>query len=413
MIDRRKFLALTGTALGASVTHFESEARASSLSSADAAAEESFDPWVEIEADAIRNNVREIYRFTKGCRLLAVAKNNANGIGLREIGPILDGMDEVFGLAVARVDEALLLRDAGARKPIVLMAHASEDEAEELVSRGVRLSPFHDDAKQELTRLAQRIGRGVPVHLYIDTGMNRAGMPYTRALPWIEELAATEGVEIEGTYTMFSGARRDGIDFDREHLRRFQELVAQAQAKRIDLGLLHGAPSRQVTTLLESHELDLVRPGGAIYGMPTYRNDREGNEIMDIRPVFRVRARVARVERLREGDGVTFGHNYVASRSTWVAMLPVGHTDGYPRNAAGKTQVLIGERLYPVIGVVSSNHTIVEIGEEKSVEVGDVATVIGPDHAEITPIAVAEKTDLQRDYWIMTKLSALLKRKVV
>jgi alanine racemase len=322
-------------------------------------------------------------------------------------------MDEVFGLAVARVDEALLLRGEGVQKPIVLMAHASDDEAGELVASGVRLSVFHDDAKEKLVRLARRTGRPVPVHLYIDTGMNRAGMPYDRALPWIEELAGSESVEIEGTYTMFSGAKRDGVDFDQEHLRRFQEIVAQAKAKGINLGLLHGAPSRQVTTLLESHKLDLVRPGGAIYGMPTYRNDPEGNEIMDIRPVFRVRARVARIERLREGDGVSFGHNYVATRPTWVAMLPVGHTDGYPRNAAGKTQVLIGGRLYPVIGVVSSNHTIVEIGDEKTVGIGDIATLIGPDDPEITPIAIAEKTDLQRDYWIMTKLNALLRRKVV
>ncbi len=410
MLDRRNFLTLTGTALGVTAIRPESVAHAEG---AETNVESSFDPWVEIEADAIRNNVREIYRFTKGCRLLAVAKNNANGIGLREIGPILDGMDEVFGLAVARVDEALLLRKEGVQKPIVLMAHASDDEAGELVAAGVRLSPFHDDAKEKLERLARRTGRPVPVHLYIDTGMNRAGMPYHRALPWIEELAGSESVEIEGTYTMFSGAKRDGVDFDQEHLRRFQELVGQAKAKGIDLGLLHGAPSRQVTTLLESHKLDLVRPGGAIYGMPTYRTDPKGNEIMDIRPVFRVRARVARLERLREGDGVSFGHNYIASRPTWVAMLPVGHTDGYPRNAAGKTQVLIDGRLYPVIGVVSSNHTIVEIGEEKVVEIGDIATLIGPDHPEITPIAVAEKTGLQRDYWIMTKLSALLRRKVV
>lgn len=413
MIDRRKFLALAGTALGASVTRFETEAHANASPGTDATFEGSFDPWVEIDAESIRNNVREIFRFTKGCRLLAVAKNNANGIGLREIGPILDGMDEVFGLAVARVDEALTLREVGTLKPIVLMAHASDEEAAVLVAHGVRLSPFHDDAGQKLTWLAQRTGRPVPVHLYIDTGMNRAGMPYTRALPWIADLAGSESVEIEGTYTMFSGAKRDGRDFDQEHLRRFLELVKQAQAKGIDLGLLHGAPSRQVTTLPESHQLDLVRPGGAIYGMPTYRNDREGREIMDIRPVFRLRTRIARLEQLRQGDGVSFGHNYIATRPTWVAMLPVGHTDGYPRNAAGKTRVLIGERLYPVIGVVSSNHTIVEIGEGKAVEVGDVATLIGPDHPEITPITIAERTGLERDYWIMTKLSALLRRKVV
>lgn len=373
---------------------------------------ESFDPWVEIIADAIRHNVQELHRRS-GCRLLAVIKNNANGIGLREIGPILDPMEEVYGLAVARVDEALALREVGVQKPIVLMAHASGDEAELLVREGVMLSPFHDDAPARLEELAERVGRPVPVHLYIDTGMNRVGLPYRRALPWIEALAASPGVEIEGTYTMFSGAERDGENFDETHLARFWTLVDEARTRGIDLGLLHGAPSYQVASLPESFQLDLIRPGGAIYGLESYRRDPDGREIMDIQPVFRLRARVVRVERLETGDGVSFGHRYIAKRPTWIAALPVGHTDGYPRTAAGKTSVLIGEKLYPIIAVVSSNHTIVEVGDDKTVAVGDVATLVGPDAPEIRPKAVAVATGLDRDYWIMTKLNALLYRKVV
>ena len=377
----------------------------------------SFDPWVEILADAIRNNVRELHRYS-GCRLLAVIKNNANGIGLRDIGPILDPMEEVYGLAVARVDEALALREVGVAKPIVLMAHASPKEAEVLVRAGVTLSPFHDDALPTLEAIAERVGHPVSVHPYIDTGMNRVGMPYRRALPWLQKLAASPGVRIDGTYTMFSGAQRDGENFDETHLARFLTLVDEASTSGIELGLLHGAPSSQVTSLPSSFQLDLIRPGGAIYGLVANRTDPEGQEIMDIQPVFRLRARVARVERLETGDGVSFGHRYIAERPTWIAALPVGHTDGYPRPAQGqaaegKTFVRIGERLYPIIAIVSSNHTIVEIGDEKTVSIGDVATLIGPDAPEITPRSVAVATGFDREYWIMTKLNALLTRKVV
>ncbi len=322
-------------------------------------------------------------------------------------------MDEVYGLAVARADEALALREVGVKKPIVLMAHASRDEAELLVREGVTLSPFHDDARVELERLAERMGRPIPVHLYIDTGMNRVGMPYRRALSWMERLAESEAVSIDGTCTMFSGAMRDGENFDEEHLARFLTLVDEARTRGIELGLLHGAPSSQVARFPPSHQLDLIRPGGAIYGLESYRTDGEGREIMDIQPVFRVRARVVRVERLETGDGVSFGHRYIAKRPTWIAAIPVGHTDGYPRNAAGKTSVLIGEKLYPLIGVVSSNHTIGEVGEQRTVDVGDVATLVGPDEPEIRPKAIAVSTGLERDYWIMTKLNALLYRKVV
>ena len=118
-MNRREFIASASSVGALSLT--SADTPTGRLRAPDA---DSFDPWVEIIADAIRNNVRELHRHS-GCRLLAVIKNNANGIGLRDIGPILDPMDEVYGLAVARVDEALALREVGVTKPIVLMARGS------------------------------------------------------------------------------------------------------------------------------------------------------------------------------------------------------------------------------------------------------------------------------------------------
>ncbi|MFC2164297.1 alanine racemase [Acidobacteriota bacterium] len=415
MINRRVFMTAMGSIAGAlaarkALSGTNGDKSISGLRKPDPG---SFDPWVEVIADAIRNNVKEIYRYTKGCRLLAVAKNNANGIGLRQVGPILDQMDEVFGIAIVRIDEALTLIDAGVKKPIIMMAPVCDAEAEVLVRKGVRLCPFHDSSKKQLEKLAISLNKPIPVHLFVDTGMNREGMPYDRALPWIEDIAGSKAVKIEGTCTMFSGAERDGAEFDKEHLRRFMELIKKMKEKGIDPGLLHGAPSSQITSIPETHKLDLVRPGGAIYGMANYRNDPDGNPIMDIQPVFRLRARVARVERMQKGEGVSFYHRYIAERPTWIAMIPTGHTDGYPKDAAGNCKVMIGDKLYPVIGIISSNHTIVEVGQEKTVSIGDIATLTGPDHPDISPIAVATQAGIERDYWIMTKLNALLHRRVV
>jgi len=415
MINRRDFLFSSGAILGGLRAGPENRSapKAKPGSAPRLPDPESFDPWVEIVADAIRNNVREIRRFS-GLRLLAVIKNNANGIGLSQIGPILDAMDDVHSLAVARVGEALDLRAAGVKKPILIMAHASDKEAGELARQDVRLTLFHDDALRQVERLASSLNRPVAVHLKIDTGMNRIGMRFERALPWIEGLAASKAVRIEGFYTMFSGGKtEEGRRADLVHLSRFLDIVKKAKEKGINPGLLHGAPSIQVVNVPETHKLDLTRPGGAIYGLDAYRTNAAGEPIMNILPVFRLRARVVRVEKLREGDGVSFDHRFVAKKPTWIATLPVGHTDGYPRDAPGKASVLIGDAVYPVIAVISSNHTIVEIGDEKRVEVGDIATLVGPDHPDITPIAVATRCGLGRDYWIMTKLNALLRRRVV
>ncbi len=371
-----------------------------------------FDPWVEVIGDAVRHNVAELHRYA-GRPLLAVTKNNANGIGIAQVGPILDSMDEIFGLAVVRVREALALREAGVTKPILMMAHVAGEEAEKLIGLGVRLSPFHDDAAEQFADLARRTGGPVPVHVFVDSGMNRIGMPYERAADWVADLAGSDAVSIEGAYTMFSGAIRDGDVFDLEHLRRFLAVIAEVRDRGIDPGLLHGAPSDQLMRSPEVNVLDLIRPGGAIYGLNEYRTDPAGAPIMDLRPVFRLRARIVRVEQLQTGEGVSFHHRYRAERPTWVATIPVGHTDGYPKDAAGNVQALVGERLYPVVGLVSSNHTIIEVGEEATVAVGDIATLVGPDREEITPIAVARRTGLARDYWVMTKLNPLLARTVL
>ncbi len=129
----------------------------------------------------------------------------------------------------------------------------------------------------------------------------------------------------------------------------------------------------------------------------------------ELRPAVRLRARVVRVERLRTGDGVSYGQNYVARRPTWIATLPAGHTDGVPRESVEGAQVLIGGRLYPVIGAVSASHTIVEVGEEPTVAIGDVATLVGPDHPEIHPNAVAAATG-RSVYDILMHLSPSLPR---
>ena len=126
--------------------------------------------------------------------------------------------------------------------------------------------------------------------------------------------------------------------------------------------------------------------------------------------MYRLRAPVVRVELLAAGEGASFHHRYRADEPTWIATLPIGHTDGYPRGAANKATVLIGDALYPVIAEVSSNHTILEIGPDKTVEVGDIATLVGPDRSEVTPDTVARSSGLERDYWLTTKLNPLLKR---
>jgi alanine racemase len=369
------------------------------------ASESGFDPWLEIDAAAVRRNVKESARLAGGRPILAVVKNNAYGLGDEILGPLLDACDEIEGIACVRVHEALAMRKAGVSKPILNMAEVSVEEAVELARHDVRPSLWLDDAGERMDQAAKKLGRPLAAELYLDCGMGREGMPDYRALAWIEDLARRKSVRIDGTYMMFVHE----LEFDREQLARFMKVTGEAKSGNVALGRLHTAPTYELFFLPESH-LDAVRVSGALFGL--YPSEAKAREMAKLEPVFRLRARIVRLERLRPGDSASFGRRYIAERPTWLALLPIGHTDGYPTGAASHSKVLIGGRLYPVVAVVSSTHTLVEIGDEKTVEVGDVATLIGPDDPAIHPETIAEQTGTAY-FTLITKLSALLPRRLV
>lgn len=341
-----------------------------------------FDPWVEVHPSALTHNVGVVSRLTEGRPILAVIKNNAYGLGLVEAARLLVQHEEIAGLAVVRPEDAIVLRDAGIEHDVLLMGMAPDDAVGELVARGVRLSLYLGD---DATRLPPLTGGRAPIaaHVYLDTGMSRMGMPYHRAGPWLEELSRGGAFRIEGAYMGFT----EETDFDREQLARFRSVADAAAAAGRPLGRLHAASSNGVYHLPEAR-LDMVRPGIALFGGYPSRADEE-RAIGELEPAVSLRCRVVRVERLREGDSVSYGRAWVAERPTWIATLPAGHVDGYPRSAVAGARVAIGEATYPVIGAVSASHVIIEIGAERTVAVGDVATLVGRGPADVHPNEVA------------------------
>jgi len=346
-----------------------------------------FDPWLEIDAAALRSNVAVVSGLAGKRPILAVIKNNAYGLGLTTVASILDPMPQIKGFAVVKAEAAIALRDAGIRKPVLLMGLFSDRDGEELLRRDIQLSICTDDSASRIARAAKKAGQPAAAHIYLDTGMSRMGIPYFRALPVLRKLRGLE-INIEGTFTGFT----EESDFDREQLGRFIEITDAARARGIELGSLHAASSHAIFNYADSH-LDQVRPGIALFG--AYPSDFESERsIATLTPAMRLKARVVRVEQLRAGDSVSYGRNYIAEKSTWIATIPVGHTDGMPREAVNGAHVVVNDLPYPVIGAVSASHTIIEVGAERSVNIGDVATLLGPGHPTIHPNQLADVTGI-------------------
>ena len=380
-IDRRRFLhGMAAAGAGVALPRRKTKTAAAQIPDA------RFDPWVEVDTGALAHNVGVVSRLTSGRPILAVVKNNAYGLGLDVATGLLAAHDAVAGFAVVKPEDAIALRDAGVDRPVLLMGYAPDEAIPDLVGHRVRLSLYLDD---DARRIPERSpgGGGILAHIYLDTGMSRMGMPYHRALPWMTELAESGAFSITGTYMAFT----EEADFDRQQIARFESVVGDARQRGLELGRLHAASSNGVYHLPEAH-LDLVRPGIALFGGYPSRPDEE-RAIAELRPAVSLKCRVVRVEQIREGDSVSYGRSYVADAPTWIATLPSGHVDGYPRSAVQGAHVAIGDATYPVIGAVSASHTIVEIGAEPSVGVGDVATLVGSAAEVVHPNQVARASE--------------------
>lgn len=364
----------------------------------------SFDPWVEIHAANLAHNVAEIHRRVGGRPILAVIKNNGYGAGVATVGRLLDPIDAVGGLAVVKLQEAVALREAGVRKPVLLMGPCDERDLEEAARRDI-MPMVYTPIGAALDRLAARLQRPVPLHICVDTGIGRVGVPYREAADLIRDLARRASVRLSGIMMTFT----EDPAFDREQLARFTTLCDTLSREKIALGPRHAASS----FALFQHPaafLDMVRPGMAVFGVysePEFRN----MGTMALRPVVGLRTRVAYVKQLAAGESAGYNRAYVAAKDVWVATLPVGHADGWPRAAARGARIAINGRLYPVIASVSASHTIVELGPEPTAATGDVATCFGWD-AGARPEDVAAACGASV-YDLLMHLNPLLPRRVV
>lgn len=381
-VSRRGFI--NTLAAGAALSVLPKSIRANDISVKPS--KDRFDPWLEIDPEALKYNVKQLYEQSGNRPVLAVVKNNGYGLGTENIASILEDMPEIAGFADVKTQSCISLRQGGVKKPILLMGMPSDNAYDSLVDGNIQVAIYTQDVLKNLTKAARGQQKVHDVHIYVDTGMSRMGVPYHKALPFVKEVNSNSSMKIIGSFMGFT----EDADFDKEQLTKFVDLAKVAKDQSYSMGKLHAASSNAIFHFPQA-ALDMVRPGIGIYGAyPTYF--KKEKEIKTLRVAYKLKARIVRVEQLRKGDGVSYGRNYIAEKPTWIATLPIGHADGYLRKAVGNAKVFINQKLYPVIGAVSASHTIIEIGDEEKVKIGDEAILVGPDHAEVHPNHLSDVT---------------------
>jgi alanine racemase len=327
--------------------------------------------WAEIDLGALRHNVRLLDRTIGDAELMGVVKGYAYGHGNPACAAaMLEAGATRIG--VARVAEALHLRDAGIEAPIHVFTEPPYDAVAAIVERRLTAAVYTLGFARALSAAAGNTR--VPVHVKFDTGMHRVGLSPDQVIDTLTEIQRLPGLEVEGVWSHLAVADVPDHPFTRKQLDLFGELVARAEQLGIDLRYRHIANSAAAMTLPESH-LDLVRCGIACYGLPPGPGIAG---VEELKPVLSLKARINMVKQVAAGEGISYGLTYELPREGRVVTVPAGYADGYDRRLSGRADVLIGGRRFRVSGTVCMDQFMIDIGDA-DIETGESVTLIGRD----------------------------------
>jgi alanine racemase len=334
-----------------------------------------------VDLDAIRHNVRAM--APPDAEVMAVVKANGYGHGGPQVARAALQAEATW-LGVALVEEGIRLRQEGIEAPIVVLTEFPPGSEHEALRVGLTPVAYTDEGLAALIAAGRDVGRAVGVHVKLDTGMHRVGLPPERAEEFVGRLVAG-GLEFAGLWTHFAKADEPLDPFVRSQLDRFVQTLDRLAAADLRPRYRHVANSAAITALPESH-FDLVRLGIAMYGLRSGRNLEAGPR----RPAMSWRSEVAMAKRVSSGEAVSYGLRYRLERESTIATIPVGYADGYARVLSERGRVLIGGRRYPVAGAVCMDQLMVDCGDDP-VKAGDEVVLIGRQEGEeITADDVAE-----------------------
>lgn len=337
-----------------------------------------------IDLDAIASNYARL--STAGVPVMGVVKADAYGHGARQVALALRECGAHW-LGVALPSEALALRAEGDGGRLLAWLWAPGDPAiADCVASDVDLSVSSDQSLQEVADAARAVGRTARIHIKVDTGLTRNGVPRSEWEKVFASARSAQGngsVEIVGIWSHLSSADDPSDPMTDRQRRAFEEALELAASVDVHPKVRHLANSAAALDRPDC-AFDLVRAGIAVYGV-TPGSGLGTAHSLGLRPAMTVRARLAHVKDIATGDKVSYGGTWTAESPTTVGLVPVGYADGIPRSASNRAQVLVGDRRCPVLGVIAMDQFVVDLGPGARERPGDEVLVFGnEDHGEPT-----------------------------
>lgn len=351
---------------------------------------DSWSTWAEVNLDALVHNFNEIKRKVgPEVGIIAIVKAEGYGHGMVQVSKVLqaEGAD-YFG--VTSPQEAFLLREKGIESPILILGPTMLEEASGIVEKNITQTICTREIALALAEECKRLKKRLKVHIELDTGMGRTGVPYQRALKLIAEVVKIPELKVEGIFTHFSTADEEDKSFAQAQIERFKGVLEKLEEDKIAIPLKHAANSAGVLNFPESY-FNMVRPGLALYGI--YPSEYVSRSL-NLHPVMSLKSKVIYLKRVLKGATISYGKTYVANKDTTIAILPIGYEDGYNRLLSNEGKILINGQRVRIAGRVCMDQTIIDVGEISDVKVGDKVVLIGEQGKEkITVEEIAKEID--------------------
>ncbi len=334
--------------------------------------------YVEVNLDYILHNLENMKKHIAAkSKILAVIKTDGYGHGGVPIAKAVEHTEYLYGFAVATAEEAFELRNAGIKKPILVLSYTFPYAYEKLVEEDIRVTVFRMDSLVKLNEVALMQGKRAKVHIKVDTGMGRIGIsPDEPGLLFVKHAIAFPGIEVEGIFTHFACADEADKTSALLQLKVFKTFVQKAEEKLgYQIPLHHCSNSAGIIDLPQAN-MDLVRAGITLYGL--LPSGEVNIESISLKPALSLHSHVVYIKTLQVGQTVSYGSRFVAKKETRVATVPLGYGDGYPRSLSeGKGYVLIRGQKAPILGRVCMDQFMVDVSDIPEALEGDKVTLIG------------------------------------
>ncbi|HEY9636617.1 MAG TPA: alanine racemase [Coleofasciculaceae cyanobacterium] len=332
--------------------------------------------WVEIDQAALSHNVRQLKTLLNpSTKLMAVVKADAYGHGATMVSrTVLDA--GAGGLCVATLPEGIQLRQTGIEAPVLLLGATNSPDQVRAIAHW-QLQPTVCTPQQALvfSETLSELKKTLSVHLKLDTGMSRLGMPWQEAKEFVYLVQRLPYLEIASVYSHLATADSPDTTVMKLQHQRFEEAIAQLQDAGLTPPRLHLANSAATLTDPALH-YDWVRVGLALYGLYPAEHLRN---VVDLKPVMQVKARVTQVKTVPPGTGVSYGYKFIADRQIRLAVVGIGYADGIPRNLSNQMTVIIRGKRVPQIGAITMDQLMLDVSEIPDLQTGEVVTLIGQD----------------------------------